>query len=85
MVLTNETYFPNGFIIRNSRNPLLIGSMVLTLAIETSPRVSITGRRNPLLIGSMVLTELENGNINCVNCSRNPLLIGSMVLTQDLE
>ena len=63
------------------RNPLLIGSMVLTQGLIE--RMAEPPGRNPLLIGSMVLTY--DGDIQRLYLfkGRNPLLIGSMVLTLD--
>ena len=56
MVLTDITILIIQKIEDMSRNPLLIGSMVLTLWTKMA-NVAATDGRNPLLIGSMVLTE----------------------------
>ena len=42
--------------IQNSRNPLLIGSTVLTGSRDDYMKVTAILSRNPLLIGSTVLT-----------------------------
>ena len=69
-------------LFNTSRNPLLIGSMVLTQSMEvTRDKAGKTGR-NPLLIGSMVLTAMKKYETKRIERGRNPLLIGSMVLTE---
>ena len=48
------------------RNPLLIGSTVLTLTGDYNEFLTDTGR-NPLLIGSTVLTKITMKTIEIVN------------------
>ena len=67
----------------NGRNPLLIGSMVLTLDIGVDGFIQMDSR-NPLLIGSMVLTSSLSTTAARFSACRNPLLIGSMVLTNKI-
>ena len=68
-------------ISRLRRNPLLIGSTVLTYAADHPRNFSNEASRNPLLIGSTVLTETSTESPLLPTTCRNPLLIGSTVLT----
>gem|GEM_PF-1344516 len=62
-------------------NPLIIGSMIITICLVPSyiaPIVSL----NPLIIGSMIITETADDVKETAELkSLNPLIIGSMIIT----
>ena len=67
--------------IERGRNPLLIGSMVLTWFYAHGPKGKMYMSQSPLnrVNGSHTLLGLQT---TIMRIGRNPLLIGSMVLTK---